>query len=441
MALPWGMSSQKATAGLWTCVSLVGANMIGTGVFTSLGFQLQAFSSSLVILLLWLTGGIFALCGALSYAEVAARLPRSGGEYHFLGRLYHPAFGVMAGILSIVAGFSAPVALASLAFGSYLAPVFQPMGVTPLWSALILVWVVAGVHCIHLNASKVFQNVFSFLKLLLILAFATAGMWLGRERPDWTPQADFFSDVFSQSFAVSLMFALYAYSGWNAATYILGEIKDPQRTIGRALVMGTVIVTLLYVALNASFLFAAPMDLMEGKIEIGSIVAESLFGPSGAWISGLLIGLGLVSCVSAMMWTGPRVCQVMGEDYRAFAWLSRCSRNGLPVRGTLLQALLVTLLMVTATFESVLVFTQFSLVSCSALVVAGIFRLRWKSPKTEKIFLCWGYPFTPFLFLAICGFTLIYALMHRPTESLCGLGLMIAGLLAYYPISWYQARR
>jgi len=434
------MSASTAKGiGLWTCISLVGANMIGTGVFTSLGFQLNAVESAAAILSLWLLGGLFALCGALAYAELAAALPRSGGEYHFLGRIYHPALGLMAGLVSMVAGFAAPVALASLAFGEYMGAFFPT--VPPTWLALGLVILTTAAHLVDLRTSSIFQNAFSLLKLILIFGFIIAGFSLGREQPHWLTTARTGTEMLSAPFAVSLMFALYAYSGWNAATYILGEIRDPGRTVGRALVTGTLLVAALYILLNAAFLLAAPVDLLRGQLDVGKVVAQQLFGEAGGKLSAALIGLGLISCVSAMTWAGPRVSQVMGEDYRLLAWLGKKASSGVPRRSILLQFALVVIIILTSTFESVLIFTQFALVSCSLLTVLGLLVLRWKEPSLPRPFRCWGYPVSPLLFIAICLFALGYTLVQKPLEAWISMVVMALALSAYPLLSWLDKRR
>jgi len=411
-------------------VCLVVANMIGTGVFTSLGFQLQAVSQPFSILLLWFLGGVFALCGALSYAELGGALPRSGGEYHFLGRVFHPALGFMAGIVSIVAGFSAPVALAGLAFGKYLTAIFPDF--PPAWSAFCLITLVTIVHLVNLRTSSVFQVIFSVLKIVLVVGLAVASFSLGQNVvPGWMPSAATLPEISTSAFAVSLMFALYAYSGWNAATYILGEIQNPGKTIGRALLLGTLLVMVLYLALNASFLLAAPAESFRGQLDVGRVAGEALFGPLGGKIVAGLVAAGLVSAISAMMWAGPRVSMVMGEDLRQFHWLAEKNASGIPLRAVLLQYVLILILLSTGSFEMVLQYTQVALVSCSALVVFGVIVLRIREPGLPRPFLCWGYPLTPLLFLAISIFAVGWGIGNQPIPTLAGLGTMAVAVAFY----------
>jgi len=424
------MKRPVTQVGLITCAALVIANMIGTGVFTSLGFQLAALRDPAAILAIWLLGGVFALCGALSYAELASALPRSGGEYHFMGRIYHPALGFMAGIISIVAGFAAPVALSAMAFGQYFHAIFP--AVPPRASAAGLVAIVTVVHCINLSSSRNFQIGFTALKIALISIFIGMGFFLPSAPViSLAPTAQTLPDMLRPEFAVSLMFAMYAYSGWNAATYIAGEVRAPQQTVARSLVAGTVVVAVLYLGLNAAFLYSTPADLLAGKLDIGRIAAEHLIGPAGGKMVAAFICLGLISAVSAMTWTGPRVYQVIGEDYFRLRFLSQRSASGIPRRALVLQSSLVLVMILTAAFESVLVFTQFALISCSVMTVAGVIVLRVRQPEISRPFRIPLYPLPPILFALIGLFTMGYSLKNHPVESAAGAGALIGALLLY----------
>lgn len=419
---------KKSSVGLLACTALVIANMVGTGIFTSLGFQLAEIPSRPAILLLWLIGGLLALCGALCYAELSAALPRSGGEYNFLGTIYHPAVGVMAGLVSIFAGFAAPVALAAMAFGSYLQGIFP--AADPRASSVAIVAIVTLAHLRDLRLSSIFQITFTILKIALVI-FLSAALFRATEAPPAPAQA-WGSYVLTAPFAVSLMYTFYAYSGWNAAAYILGEVNSPGRVVPRALIAGTILVTALYLALNAAFLHAAPMASLAGQINVAQIAAEIVFGPAGGKIIAAIISLGLVSAISAMVWVGPRVTMVMGEDYPlAFGWLKTRNQAGIPIVAVLAQSALTLLLLLTSVFEKVLIWAQFTLLLCSFLAVLGVIILRHTRPEIPRPFRVPFYPLTPVLFLAIAGFAMIYTTFTRPVESFAGLLLFAAGFLVY----------
>jgi APA family basic amino acid/polyamine antiporter len=423
-------SGDRSSISLITATSLVVANMVGTGIFTSLGFQVGELRSGFAIVVLWALGGVCALCGALAYGELAGAMPRSGGEYHYLSRIYHPAAGFLAGWISATVGFAAPVALAAMAFGRYFSHVVP--SAPPLAMSLAVVALVTIVHLRGIAFGSAFQNTATVLKVLLILALIAAGAMIERPQPiSFTPHVGDGGLIASAPFAVSLVYVMYAYSGWNASTYIVGEIRNPARNVPLSLAIGTLIVTALYVALNAVFLHAAPVDELAGKIEIGQIAATHIFGNAGGRIMAGLICLGLISSISAMIWVGPRVAMTMGEDCRALAFLGRKSDDGVPRTAILLQSAIVITLILTASFDAVLTYIQFSLTFCSFLTVLGVLVLRFARPDLPRPFRAWGYPVTPLLFLAVNAWMLWHIGRERPLESVAGFGTMLLGLLVY----------
>src|SRR5215813_9583802 len=247
----------RRTIGFVTACSIVIANIIGTGIFTSLGFQLNDIKSGFPLLMLWVIGGIAALCGALCYGELAAALPRSGGEYHFLSRIYHPALGFMAGFVSATVGFGAPVALAAMAFGQYFNGVF---GVgSPVVLSFVVVWIVTLFHVGDLRVGSAFQNVSTLVKLLLIGALIGVGFFVpSKQQISFLPTAGDKTAMLSEAFAVALVFVMYSYSGWNASAYVSSEIKRPEKNVPRSLLAGTGVVIVIYVLLNAIFLATTP---------------------------------------------------------------------------------------------------------------------------------------------------------------------------------------
>ena len=422
---------RKISALTATCI--VVANMVGTGIFTSLGFQVGDLPSGFAIMALWLVGGICALCGALSYAELGAALPRSGGEYNFLREIYHPAVGFVAGWISATVGFAAPVAIAAIPFGTYRAGVFP--GLNPLLLSLGVVWITTFVLLRDLRLGSGFQNGSTILKVLLILVIIVAGFLIDEAQPTaFLPKTSDRALIVSTPFAISLYWVMYAYSGWNASTYIVGEVRNPARAIPLSLGLGTLAVTLLYLGINAVFLRSTPVAEMTGKQEIGLIAGVHIFGPPGGKVMAIFIALGLVSAVSAMMWIGPRVTMAMGEDLPALSWLRTRNSQGIPVRATLVQFVIVNLLILTTTFQKVVNYVQFSLALCSALTVLGVFVLRWRRPELARPYQTWGYPVTPAIFLLVSGWMLWHLLEDSSTRgpSLSGLATAALGLVIYY---------
>lgn len=429
-----GKAPGAASVSLITATALAVADMIGIGVFTSLGFQVKDIPSAFSLLMLWVVGGIAALSGALCYAELAAALPRSGGEYNFLSQIYHRAVGFLAGWVSATVGFAAPVALAAMAFGSYLQGTVP--GTPPLIAGLAVVWLVTLVHLTGIEHGSTFQNVSTLIKVVLILAFIACGFLVAKPQPiSFAPSAQDLGYIASAPFAVSLVFVLYSYSGWNAVTYIAGEVHDPARTLPLSIVIAVLTVMTLYVGLNAVFLFTTPMKAMAGQIDVALVAGRHIFGEQGGRVVGALICLGLISSISAMMWIGPRVTMVMGEDLPVLKVFSRRSASGAPTTAILFQLAVVTVLLLTQSFESVLDFIQFSLTFCSFLAVLGVIVLRFTRPDLPRPFRTWGYPLTPMVFLAITLFMMVYLVQERPGQSLAGFAVMSLGLVIYFIFS------
>ena len=419
-----------------TAIAVIMANMIGTGVFTSLGYQLLDIQSPFVLLMLWVVGGIAALCGALSYAELGATLPRSGGEYNFLARIFHPGVGFVSGWISATIGFAAPSALAAITFGSYLSSVFP--GLSPTWLACGLIVLLTTAHGSSRRSSALVQQAFTLAKVLLIAAFCGLAAWLVPEPQDidlWPDKGDA-AQLTSGAFAVSLIYVSYAFTGWNAATYLTGELERPQQTLSKVLLAGTAGVTVLYLLLNATFLWVAPMEAMAGKLEIGYIAAQFAFGADGAAIMGTLLALLLISTVSAMVMAGPRVLQVIGEDFSAFKTLARTNKHGVPTAAIYAQSALALGFILSASFESILIFAGFTLGVSTLVTVAGLFVLRFRQPDLERPYRVIGYPLTPLIFLLITGWTLTYIILQRPTEAFWGLCIIAAGALFYAFSRW-----
>lgn len=425
------MSAGFRKVGLGACVALVMANMIGTGVFASLGYQVAVLPSPFLIVVLWGLGGVVALCGALSYAELAAALPRSGGEYNFLARVYHPAVGFMGGFVSVVVGFAAPIALTALLFGGYVAAALP--GVPPAGASFAVAVGLAVMHGVTVRTSGHFQVGVTSLKVGLILAFIGLGVWKGRwPEEGFGPRPGDAAAMVSGPFAISLMYVLYSYTGWNAAAYIMSEVRRPEWTVPRALMLATGLVTVLYVALNAVFLASGPMADFVGKREVGEIAARHLLGDGGGRVMAGLIGFGLVSAISAMTWAGPRVAQAIGEDFPALGALAKTSPGGVPRRALWLQTVIVVALLATGTFETVLAYAFFAILTCSFLTVLGVIVLRVRQPGLPRPFRCWGYPVTPLVFLALNGFTLVYTAADKPVQAVLGCLTLAAGIGLYF---------
>ena len=420
----------------FTVMAVVVANMVGTGVFTSLGFQLLDIRSGFVLLALWAVGGLAAVCGAMTYAELGAAMPRSGGEYNFLSRIYHPAVGFVSGWVSASVGFAGPTALAAMTFSAYATSVFEADESVWLEKSLAsgLVILLTLVHASNRRNSGGLQVIFTILKVGIIVIFCVAA-FIVTDSPqpiDFLPAAGDGALLTSGVFAVALIYVSYAYTGWNAATYLSSELENPQRTLPWILMGGTLIVTALYVSLNFTFLHTTPMDSMAGQLEIGFIAAETAFGDLGGRFTGLVLAMLLVSTVSAMTMAGPRVIQVIGEDFPVLKALAKKNKDGIPATAIYIQSAIALLFIFSSTFESVLVFSGFTLALSSFTTVLGIFVLRWRQPNLPRPYKTFLYPLPPLIYLALTGWTLTFVLISRPVEGLFGLGIIAVGLVFYF---------
>lgn len=411
-------------------MSLVVANMIGTGIFTTTGLLIEDLGNPMIVLLAWLVGGIAALAGALTYAELGVRMPQSGGEYLYLSKLYHPALGFVAAWISLIVGFAAPVAAVAVAFANYLQGVFP--GLPVIATALLAVAAFSGLHLWSVKTGGAVQNIITWLKVILILGFIAGGLIVAAPENSTpvlsvAPEKD---AIFSSVFASSLILVMYSYSGWNAAAYVGGEIRNPAKSLPLALVGGTLLVIAIYLAMNYMFLSSVPEQIISGKVEAGHYVANEIFGKAGGHVVSLLISGFLLSTLSSMIMAGPRVYKAVGEDYRLFRRLAKTSSTGAPYYAVLLQMAVAALLIVTFTFETILVYTGFTLSLFAGLTVGGLFILRKRYGK-GKSYKNPAYPAAPVVFIIITLWMIAHALVNQPMASVAGLATIAAGLLLY----------
>ncbi|MDN5205451.1 amino acid permease [Fulvivirgaceae bacterium BMA10] len=408
--------------------SIVVANMIGTGVFTTLGLQMQSVQSTFSIMLLWLAGGLIAFCGAICYARLATIFPRSGGEYHFISKIYNPAFGFVAGMISIVAGFAAPLALTALAMGNYLQNIVD---LDPIFSGTCIIVLLSIIHATSVSKGGKAHFGLTILKIALILFFIVSAFLIGGgESGASTPAKSFVvTELFSSNFAVALVFISFAYSGWNASCYIQEEVKNQKKNITRSLLIGTSLVTVLYLLINFAFLHTGPTDQLIGRIDVAHVAALHIFGNNGALMMDALIAFGLIASISSLIIAGPRVMKVMGEDHQSFKSLALINSDGAPARSILLQSFIALVLLLTFSFESILLYVGFTLMLFTMAVVFGLLltSFRNRSIKLSTLQIVSGI-----VFLGINTWTVLYLIYSQPYESLAGALVIAAGFIFYY---------
>ena len=437
--------------GLLSATVLVIANMVGTGLFTTSGFIVAELGDVRALLVCWLLGGVFALCGALSYGELGARFPRAGGEYVFLKESFGEPVGFLSGWISLVVGFSAPIAAASIAFASYFFKAFSlPQGAEWVWSpfgvpvvtlsavnlaAICVIGAFTLIHFFGLKLGSRVQNWLTMFKVALIAAFIVGGFFFGHGSFDhFAPAAGMSSVLSAEKFAVSLIFISFAYSGWNAAAYLGSEIKNPERNIPYALFLGTAVVMLFYLLLNAVYVYAMGAAKMAGVMEIGAKAAVHLFGENVSRIFSGTVALGILSVLSAMVMTGPRIYYAMVRDGVFFSVFGRLNpAHKSPASSIFLQAAIAVLMVVSASFETLLIYIGFTLSLCAMLTVAGLMRIRMQGREESKpgLYRTFGYPVTPLLFILCNCWIIFFSLKSRPAGALFGLGTILAGMALY----------
>lgn len=425
--LPHSMAKSRKI-GWRSAAAIVIANMVGTGVFTSLGFQLQSLHNTWTILSLWIIGALFSLLGAFSYAELGTRLPKSGGEYHFLSQIYHPFLGYLSGWVSMTVGFAASIALSAMAMGAYLQDIMGWSGQVIAISAILLI---SLVHSFSVQQSSFFQNALTVLKILLIafLIFFGITLYSPDNAINWSNSWQ--GEIFTPSYAVSLIYVIYAFSGWNAAAYIVEEIETPKRNLPKALIWGTLLVGVLFVLLQLSFLNQATIGQLKNKVDVGYVVAQIMFGQTGGSTISLLIALLLIASISAMVWVGPRVTQAMAREYYNWRFFAKENSNGVPVRAIVLQATISLFMVVTSSFEQLLIYSGFILQLFTSLSVAGVLILRWQKRGEEGAYLSPAFPWFQLIFLALSLWIMVYLLIDKPIESMLGLVNVLVGTISY----------
>lgn len=412
---------------LLTAVSIVIANMIGTGVFTSVGFQLAAVQNTWSILWLWVFGGMLALFGAFAYAELATHFKQSGGDYIYLSRLFHPFLGYLSAWAGLTVGFSAPVALAAIAFVKYL----SPFGLHDnAWIAVAIIVITGIMHSFTLKHSSRFQNFTTLIKVVFIVVLIIVALVLpGAENNALNFSDSWRTEMISPGFAVSMVYVSFAYTGWNAAAYVADEISSPLRNIPKALIVSTWFVLTVYVLFQFCLLKNGHTSELANKEEVAFIAYNNLLGNAGGkWVSAF-IAIQLLATISSYLWVGPRVTQAMANEFRLWKPLSKTNRHNMPVIAIWLHVVISIILVLSGSFEKVLLYAGFVLQLMASLTVSTSLFLKKRIPGA---FISPLKPWLQIVFLLFSGWVLIFTFIEKPVESLIGVGMLAAGAVLYF---------
>jgi len=418
----------KRELGYFSATMIIIAAMIGTGIFTVTGYVIEYIPDPKHMIYAWIVVGFISLCGALSYAEISSVFYENGGEYLFLSKLIHPSVGFMSAWVSFIVGFSAPCAAAATAFGGYVSTILPYF--SPVLSALAIVFYFSFVHIMGVKTGSYIQNILTVLKIVLVIVFIILGSAVATNVNIFT-----LDNVFSKSntsninILSSLLFISYAYTGWNTATYISGEIKNPKKNIPLAMITGTIIVSVFYVFVNIIYMQTLSNKEMEGVLEIGYITMRKLYGASVGNYFSIGTAIALASIISALIMAGSRLYDKVGSDYKLFKNISVKSSQNIPVAAILVQCFIIVVLIISMNFERLLYYIGFTLNIFSVLTVISVFVIRKK--EMYSAFRVPLYPITPLVYIIFNIVVLFQTIICRPAESIIGFLTIFAGYILY----------
>lgn len=430
----------KRKIGLTTAISIVIANMIGTGIFTTTGIMAKYLPNGSWILVCWLFGGFIALSGAISYSELATRMPREGGEYVYLKKLYHPLVGFLTGWTSFFVGFSAPIAAAAIGFAAYfsagthivLFSNFLSTAQSQKLIAMAIIILFTLIHYLGVKIGSIIQNGLTALKILIIMGLSLAGILLGSGTMPFITTEHIFT-IDGGGFGVAMMLVMFSYSGWNASAYIAGELVNPGKTLPRSLIIGTSVVVILYISLNVFILKEVPYEQLRDNIAVVDLAVTGAFGNWLGDIFGILVSVALLSSLSAFIIIGPRVYYAMAIDRMFFPFASRLHpKYEVPGYSILIQGGVALFMILIGTFEQLLIYIGFALNIFPWLAIFGLFKARKEKIGEETAVKAWGYPIVPIFFLICSLLITIVIFFNRPFESIIALLTVSAGLPIYY---------
>ncbi len=434
----------KRKLGLFSVTNIVIANMIGTGIFITSGLLLADLNNPMIMILIWIAGGIMAFFGAMCYGELGAAYPQAGGEYNFLSKLFHPMLGFLSGWVSFIVGFSAPIAAASIGFSEYFVRavpqvllwgeaigISDPQIIKKVLSATIII-LFTLVHLRGIEFGAIVQNGLTIYKVVLITGILFIGFLFGKGNMENLYHIPEYSFDFGgwKTIGLSFMWITFSYCGWNASTYIGSEIKNPERNIPYSLLIGTGTVIVLYVGLNILFVYAITPEEMKGVISVGGLAVGNLFGKTWGQIFSFLVSLALFSSISAFIILGPRIYFAMAKNGHFFRFASKVHpRSQVPARSIILQSAIAIVLIFSGTFDQILTFMGFTLGIFPILTIIGVFKLRSSGRSKYRMP---GYPYIPGIYVLIAVSILILAFFERPVESSVAIGTVILGIPAYF---------
>lgn len=455
MSTGGGNGGLKRQLGLFDSTMMMVGIVIGSGIFLTTGIMADSLPSGPLILLAWLVGGALTLAGALAYAELGAAMPEAGGQYVYLREAYGPLPAFLFGWVLFWVTMTGSIAALAVAFAEYfgyfvpalstgrvvLSAGLDVLGLEIAWRlsagqllAVGLIVTLSAVNYAGVNAGKHLQNVVTVVKIGALILLVVLGVALGESAGraiTAAPSGMSFGRLLT-GFGIALVAVSWAFDGWNNVTYVAGEIRDPGRNLPASLIMGTLLITVLYLLVNVVYLKALSVEAMAGVVTVAEKAVSALFGPAFAGVLSATVLLSVFGSLHGSVFVGPRVYYAMARDGLFFRKAGEVHpRFHTPGFAIVLQACWAAVLTLTGTFEQLFTFVMFITIMYWVAATAAVFTLRRKRPGLERPYRTWGYPIVPALFIVASSGILLNTLISRPVESLAGLLLLSSGIPAY----------
>lgn len=440
----------KRQLSLFDAIMLIAGDMIGIGIFVTTGAIAETLPSPGGVLLVWFLGGLLALTGALSCAELSASLPHVGGDYIYIREAYGKLMGFLSGWSSFLVTFSGAIAFLAVGFTGFLSFFIPALGSNePFFSvngfglsihptggtlfSIIIVLSISALHCLGVRQGTVTQNILTTLKLGALLAIILLGISIGSgDRAHFTPLFDWSKISNFSVFAAAFIPAIFAYSGWNAVIYIAGEVKDPERNLPRALLWANLLVITLYLAINMVYIYGVPVTEMKGALRVSEVATTALFGYQTSALITAIITVSILGALNVVTMLGPRIYYAMARDGVFFRRLTYIHPTfGTPTSAIVLQAVWTCLLILTNTWGTLFTYVSVVITLFSALTVGSVIVLRYKRPELKRPYKLWGYPVVPILFIIANAWIVWGSVTEKPYESLVGILIVCLGIPAY----------
>lgn len=443
-------SELKRQIGLFSAVMLIAGDMIGTGIFISTGAIAETLPTPGGVLLVWLFGGLLALAGALTCAELSASMPYAGGDYNYIREAYGRLMGFLSGWSSFLVTFSGAIAFLAVILSGFMAFFFPVLGSEDVLFSIPLPWVpiratvgtlfsiavvliLSGLHCLGVRQGTFTQNALTIMKIGALLAIIVLGLLFGAgDSRHFEPLFDWEKIGNSSLFGAAFIPVIFAYSGWNAVTYIAGEVKDPEENLPRALFYGVSLVIVLYMAINAVYIYAVPVTEMKGALRMSEVATTALFGYKTSALITAIITISILGALNVVTMIGPRIYYAMARDGVFFQRLTYVHPEfNTPTKAIMLQALWSCLLILTNTWGTLFTYVSVVITLFSAFTIGSVIVLRWKRPDLKRPYKVWGYPVVPLLFVLVHLWIVWGSVTQKPKESLIGLFIVCLGIPAY----------